>query len=69
MVFAVNPMQNSPRNFTAFQQLASQLNGTNSTGAAAAPSPSPTGSSAVSNMAINVALGMGSLFAAVAFLL
>jgi len=71
MVFAVNPVQDSPRNFTAFQQLAAQLNGTNATGAAAAPSGSPSSpaSGASSSMATNVALGLGSFFAAVAFLL
>ncbi|TCD67028.1 hypothetical protein EIP91_000648 [Steccherinum ochraceum] len=71
MVFAVNPVQSSPRNFSAFQLLAAQLNGTNATGAASSPnaSPSPTGSGASSSMATNIALGMGSLFAVVAFLL
>jgi len=35
MVFAVNPVQSSPNNFSAFQALAKQLNGTGSTGTAA----------------------------------
>ncbi|KAH8100608.1 hypothetical protein BXZ70DRAFT_938030 [Cristinia sonorae] len=71
MVFAVNPVESSPRNFSAFQVLAKTLNGTNSTGAAAAPStPSQTPDSGASaGFATNVALAMGSLFAAAAFLL
>ena len=68
MVFAVNPVQSSPRNFTAFQQLAAQLNGTNTTGAASAPSPSPSGSGATT-FGVSAALAMGSLFAAVALVL
>ncbi|THH32000.1 hypothetical protein EUX98_g2172 [Antrodiella citrinella] len=72
MVFAVNPVQSSPRNFSAFQALAAQLNGTNTTGAVSSPSTtpsSPAGSGATSSMATNLALGLGSFFAAVAFLL
>ncbi|KAL4243242.1 Cupredoxin [Abortiporus biennis] len=72
MVFAVNPVQTSARNFTAFQNLAIALNGTNATGAATSggstTSQAPT-SGASSSAASNVALGMGSLFALVALLL
>jgi len=77
MVFAINPVQTSARNFTAFAGLAATLNGTNTTGAASSgssntSSPASSGSSnsgASSSMATNVALGLGSLAAVVAALL
>ena len=33
MLFAINPVETSPRNFTAFKTLAQAFNGTNTTGA------------------------------------
>lgn len=69
MVFAVNPVQDSARNFTAYQNLAQTLNGTNTTGGAAQPSPSPTASGASSTLATNLALGLGSIVAIVAAIL
>lgn len=71
MVFAVNPVQDSARNFTAYQSLAQTLNGTNTTGGAAqpSPSPSPTASGASSTLATNLALGLGSIVAIVAAIL
>ena len=76
MVFAVNPVQTSARNFTAFQTLAQTLNGTNATGAAAATlsgsgaTPSNTGTNgAASNAGMSAAVGLASLFALVATLL
>lgn len=73
MVFAVNPVQDSPRNFTAFQQLAMTLNGTNVTGAV---NPSPSGSNApaptnagTSSAGANLALGLGAVFAVFAAML
>lgn len=59
MVFAVNPVQTSARNFTAFQDLAKTLNGT--AAAANAPTPSATENGAVP-------LGFGSTGIAVAAL-
>lgn len=70
MVFAINPVQSSPRNFSAFQNLAATLNGTNVTGAAAPSSPSASaGSGASAGVATNIALGLGSVVAVVAALL
>ena len=74
MVFAVNPVQDSARNFTAFLDLAKTLNGTNATGAAttpsgsASPSPSPTNNGAGA-LGVNLALGVGSVFAVFALAL
>ena len=68
MVFAVNPVQDSARNFSAYQDLAMTLNGTNTTGGAANPSPSTTANSA-SAISTNLALGLGSILAVVAFAL
>ncbi|PSR85840.1 hypothetical protein PHLCEN_2v5316 [Hermanssonia centrifuga] len=72
MVFAVNPVQSSARNFTAFENLAVALNGTNATNSGASttstsPSASPT--NGASNLGTNVALILGSLFALAAGLL
>ncbi|KIP12603.1 hypothetical protein PHLGIDRAFT_98049 [Phlebiopsis gigantea 11061_1 CR5-6] len=70
MVFAVNPVQTSPRNFSAFAALARTLNGTNASASASAPSgsgsaaPSATGTSgAASSAAASLALGLGSVLA------
>jgi plastocyanin len=59
MVFAVNPVQTSARNFTAFQSLAETLNGT----AAAASAPAPT---ATGNGAVPLSFGGAGIAAAVA---
>ncbi|KAI0348673.1 hypothetical protein BDW22DRAFT_1404488 [Trametopsis cervina] len=74
MVFAINPVQDSLRNFSAFQALAQTLNGTNATGSASAPNTSssstPNGqNSGAGSIAINAAIGLGSIFAAVALAL
>jgi len=48
MVFAINPVQNSARNFTAFQNVAEALNGTQVAAVVPSSSPSPpAGSGAV----------------------
>jgi len=58
MVFAINPVQTSARNFTAFQDVAKALNGT----AAAAVIPSATPSAAASaSGAVSVKLGSASV--------
>ena len=73
MVFAINPVQDSLRNFTAFQDLAMALNGTNATGAASSPtsssSPSPSPSNGAGALGVNLALGLGSVLAVFAFAL
>lgn len=74
MVFAVNAVADSARNFTAFQNLAIQLNGTSAnTSSAASPSTTPSGSTASDNGAVSfgssVALAMGSVFMSFALLL
>lgn len=80
MVFAVNPVQTSARNFSAFQQLAATLNGTNATGSSSSPSssssssattsPSASGTNgAASSAGANLALGLGTVFAIFATLL
>jgi len=77
MVFAVNPAQTSARNFTAFQQLAATLNGTNATGAVtpsgsasgSSPSASPSTTGAASSVGMNLALGLGAIFAVFATML
>lgn len=76
MVFAVNPVQSSARNFSAFQTLAQTLNGT-ANGSAPAPSgsgsgaaPSQTGAgNGATGAATNLALGLGGVLAVVAALL
>ena len=65
MVFAVNAVENSPRNFTAFKALATTLNGTNTTGA----SSSSSGNGASTGVAFSSALSLGALVAAAAVLL
>lgn len=80
MVFAVNPVQSSARNFSAFQNLAQVVNGTNSTGAASTPSNSSSSTSPSSSdsansangadsFGVNAALSLGSVLAVVAFML
>ena len=66
MVFAVNAVENSPRNFTAFKALATTLNGTNTTGAS---SSSSSGNGASTDVAFSSALSLGALVAAAAVLL
>lgn len=68
MVFAINAVANSTRNFTAFQSLAVQLNGTNASGAAV-PSPSSPANSGVATLGMNMVLSVGSLFAVFALIL
>lgn len=78
MVFAVNPVQTSARNFTAFANLAAALNGTNATstpaasasasGSAASTSATDTTSGAA-RLGVSVVLGLGSVFALAAALL
>lgn len=71
MVFAVNPVQTSARNFTAFQLLAQNLNGTNtsttssSSSSGSAPSATTTGTnnSGASSVVVNLALGLASVLA------
>ncbi|KAI0702496.1 hypothetical protein BC835DRAFT_1411047 [Cytidiella melzeri] len=68
MVFAVNPVQTSPRNFSAYQALAMIANGTNATTSASSPnttqSSTPSGSNnGAGNVVINAALGLGSVLA------
>jgi hypothetical protein len=62
MVFAVNSDESSARNFTAFQNVAEQLNGTSS--GAAAPSTSSYGAAAPS-MRINSIAGFTVVLVAV----
>jgi plastocyanin len=73
MVFAVNPVQSSPRNFSAFQSLAQSENGTNTTSSSSAPNSTtsaPTGKdNGAGNVAINAALGLGSVLAVFALAL
>ncbi|KAI0757143.1 hypothetical protein C8Q80DRAFT_1132225 [Daedaleopsis nitida] len=68
MVFAVNAVESSARNFSAFKSLAAQLNGTNATGATTG---STTGSDngARAGSLFNGALSLGALVAAAALLL
>ena len=67
MVFAVNPDQQSSRNFGAFQQLAEMLNGT-ATATATASGSSKTGAAAPS-MRISVAGILLAFSAPLAYLL
>ena len=48
MVFAVNSDESSQRNFTAFQTLAKELNGTNATTPGSSSSPSAYGAASPS---------------------
>ncbi|EMD41753.1 hypothetical protein CERSUDRAFT_110329 [Gelatoporia subvermispora B] len=73
MVFAVNAVDNGPKNFTAFKALAMQLNGTNATTSSSggAPSASQTGAGngAGSRFSTNFVLSLGSVAAIAAALL
>lgn len=79
MVFAINPVETSARNFTAFQSLAQTLNGTNATGAASGSGSgsNTTGSGstttdnngAMGSLSMNLAVGLGSVLAVFATLL
>nr|VWP00834.1 Uncharacterized protein [Ganoderma boninense] len=68
MVFAVNAVESSPRNFSAFKALAGTLNGTTSTNGSTSGS-SGSGNGAATGTVFNAALSLGALFAAAAFLL
>jgi hypothetical protein len=63
MVFAINSDESGPRNFSAFARLAQQLN---STTAAAAGSPTPTGSNGAISLRASgaVSLALTVVFAA-----
>jgi len=62
MVFAVNSVESSARNFTAFQGLAMSLNGTGSSTASPSATPSPkSGASALSVPSAGFALALGAL--------
>ncbi|OCH96540.1 hypothetical protein OBBRIDRAFT_9265 [Obba rivulosa] len=75
MVFAVNAVSNSARNFSAFQALAMQLNGTNATTASNSSSGSSGSSTGANNngagarSSMNFVLGLGSVLAMAATLL
>lgn len=69
MVFAVNAVNNSARDFAAFKQLATQLNGTNATGATVGTGTGSGDNGASAGSAFSGALSLGALVAAVAFLL
>jgi plastocyanin len=61
MVFAINAVENSDRNFTAFQNVAKAINGT-----AAAQSAAPTSTSPAGNGAVSVRMGGAGFALAVA---
>jgi plastocyanin len=68
MVFAVNPVQDSARNFSAFQGLAMSMNGTGSGSSSGSPSssasPKPTsGASALSITGSGITIALGALLA------
>lgn len=63
MVFAVNSDESSARNFSAFQNLAEQLNGTQLTASSSAAPASQTGAAAPS-MRIGGLAGVTAVFAA-----
>ncbi|KAI0762845.1 hypothetical protein C8Q74DRAFT_1207731 [Fomes fomentarius] len=69
MVFAVNAVNNSARDFAAFKQLATQLNGTNATGATAGTGSGSGDNGASAGSAFSGALSLGAFVAAIAFLL
>lgn len=66
MVFALNAVDNGPKNFTAFQAAARQLNGTASTSSTAASSESTSGTTSGASRTASISLG---LFAAALFML
>jgi len=61
MVFAVNSDESSARNFTAFQNIAKALNGTNSSTTTSSSSSSSTPSPTPSNGAVSLPLGVASV--------
>ncbi|RPD81853.1 hypothetical protein L226DRAFT_450467 [Lentinus tigrinus ALCF2SS1-7] len=68
MVFAVNAVEDSPRNFSAFKALATTLNGTNATGATTTGNGGSDNGASAGGM-FSVALSVGAAFAAAAVLL
>lgn len=74
MVFAVNAVENSARNFSAFQALAQTLNGTASNSSTTSTTNGTAGATGNNNggaasRTTNAALSLGALFAAAALLL
>lgn len=73
MVFAINPVETSARNFSAFKELAQVLNGTNVTGAASGSGANTTESGlpdgAMGSFSMNLAVGLVSVLAVFATLL
>ncbi len=68
MVFAVNAVEDSPRNFSAFKSLAATLNGTNVTGATGTNGSGSNNGASAGSM-FSVALSFGAAIAAAAVLL
>jgi hypothetical protein len=63
MVFAINAVDASPRNFSAFQAIAEQLNGTGTTPSASGSAPSsPTGAA----LSLRVGGGASVIFTVIA---
>ena len=69
MVFAVNAVEDSPRNFSAFRSLATTLNGTNVSSAAGNNTSGGSDNGASAGSAFSVALFLGAAVAAAAVLL
>ena len=69
MVFAVNAVEDSPRNFSAFRSLATTLNGTNASSAAGTNTTGGSDNGASAGSAFSVALSLGAAVAAAAVLL
>ena len=69
MVFAVNAVEDSPRNFSAFRSLATTLNGTNASSAAGNNTTGGSDNGASAGSAFSVALSLGAAVAAAAVLL
>lgn len=69
MVFAVNAVEDSPRNFSAFKSLAATLNGTNVTGATGTSGSGSGANGASAGSMFSVALSFGAAVAAAAVLL
>lgn len=69
MVFAVNAVEDSPRNFSAFKALAGSLNGTTTNTSTSGSSGSGSGNGAATGAVFNAALSLGAVFAAAAVLL
>lgn len=63
MVFAINPVDNGPKSFSAFQQSAVTQNGTNSTSTASGASPSNTSGAERTITVASLGLGLvGAVF-------